>query len=838
MSHLPRHCRFLLVLSAGLALLTLSIVPAPAAEGSGGVARIGQPRPTQSEETARVNPVGAGTGGYFERSSSDIGGPVYEFKDIAGVGSPLVLADDGISGALPLGFSFRFFSESYSQLYVSANGFVTFLPPPHGSTFASQPLPDPVPPNGLIAGWWADLNPAAGGAIHTATVGSAPNRQFIVQYRNVPHLVGGQPVTMQIKLFEGLNTIEVHYQNAPSNGTQHTAGIENAAGTAGLVFTRAAGALATPLAVRYEKAGLSMTVLPAAQQVNVGESAIFQIQASNIGLIPLTNARVAAPQVPNCEVFIGNLAPGQEVNFPCLLPAVTTSFTNQVLLSAGATTGIDPIPDAVFANLGQSNQRCLTDLTGSLSCADVSPHAAASEDVALADVNRDLHLDALFANSETTNSQNRICLGDGQGGFNCTEVGPEENSSFGVDVGDLNRDGFLDAVFANFGQPDRLCLGDGQGAFSCANVSAAANVSTGVALGDMNGDSFLDAIFSVRAQPNQICFGNGAGAFTCGNVSPDTNRSSGVAVGDVNGDSFLDAIFSNDGTDGKNRICLGDGVGGFACSDVSADSFFTSSVALGDVDGDGALDALFGNVDQLNRVCLGNGAGAFTCSDVSADLRRTLDVAVGDLNGDRNLDALFANGLQGVGVPNQLCLGDGAGGFTCAPIAGVSRSSVGVALGDVGGTRRRSEGTVEAFREVQVEVIACPPDDPREPNDSVAQATPLTPGLTAGLQICSDNADYFTIALGPQETLTVDVLFSHAAGDLDVVLLDSAEAVVATSQSTNDNENIEYRSEDGGTFTLQVYGFNNAENGYQLQVTVTPDLLKSWLPLLRRMPAP
>ena len=41
-----------------------------------------------------------------------------------------------------------------------------------------------------------------------------------------------------------------------------------------------------------------------------------------------------------------------------------------------------------------------------------------------------------------------------------------------------------------------------------------------------------------------------------------------------------------------------------------------SALAL---NGDNDLDAVFANFNLRNRVCLGNGAGGFTCSDVSTD---------------------------------------------------------------------------------------------------------------------------------------------------------------------------------------------------------------------------
>lgn len=73
----------------------------------------------------------------------------------------------------------------------------------------------------------------------------------MVEFNDIPHYGGQDPVTFQIKLFETTGVIEVHYLKAPAAlvaGTQrnHTAGLENGDGTTGLLYYFGLDALASP----------------------------------------------------------------------------------------------------------------------------------------------------------------------------------------------------------------------------------------------------------------------------------------------------------------------------------------------------------------------------------------------------------------------------------------------------------------------------------------------------------------------------------------------------------------------------------------------------------------
>lgn len=146
--------------------------------------------------------------------------------------------DDATSAALPIGFTFTFFCNAYTQFVASTNGFISFdLSSPNGCC-AGVTIPTAGTPNDFIALSWNDLNLVGGGAITYTTIGTAPNRQCIITYTNVGHHVAQTALTSgHIILYETTNEIEIHSvrvdadnNSGPSNGTQ---GIENSTGTLG-----------------------------------------------------------------------------------------------------------------------------------------------------------------------------------------------------------------------------------------------------------------------------------------------------------------------------------------------------------------------------------------------------------------------------------------------------------------------------------------------------------------------------------------------------------------------------------------------------------------------------
>jgi len=156
----------------------------------------------------------------------------------SGPGAPahVFLSDDQVSGNLPIGFTFQFFCQPYTDFYISSNGFITFSAGQPNGCCTGQTLPDPNTPNNLIAFGWEDFNPGSGGSITYTTVGTAPNRVLVMKFDQVPHFGGsGGPLTCQVQLYESTNVIEIHTASMQTDGGNHTMGIENLNGNIAVV---------------------------------------------------------------------------------------------------------------------------------------------------------------------------------------------------------------------------------------------------------------------------------------------------------------------------------------------------------------------------------------------------------------------------------------------------------------------------------------------------------------------------------------------------------------------------------------------------------------------------
>ncbi len=217
--------------------------------------------------------------------------------------------DDGAWGAFPIGFSFDFFGNTYTDFYVTSNGLVMF-----GSSstqYINRTIPTGNTPNNYIAPFWDDIVIHSSGDIMYQTIGTAPNRKLVVQFTNMsfwnsPILLG----TFQVILYEGSNNIQTQYRSIVdltsdrASGNSATIGLENVDGTAGVLASfGTAGYIQSEKAILYTPGGGTYTfddnavyegvllqdVIPRASTPNlvspannstVGDTVVFQWDAA------------------------------------------------------------------------------------------------------------------------------------------------------------------------------------------------------------------------------------------------------------------------------------------------------------------------------------------------------------------------------------------------------------------------------------------------------------------------------------------------------------------------------------------------------------------------------
>ncbi len=221
--------------------------------------------------------------------------------------------------------------------------------------------------------------------------------------------------------------------------------------------------------------------------------------------------------------------------------------------------------------------------------------------VALGDLDGDGDQDAIEIGSFRSD---KVWANDGSGVF--SQSGPDLADGAGAKIalGDLDGDGDLDAYVATAGStPDKVWINQGgrqggtPGTFADSGLALGAANTVDVALGDVNGDGKLDVVVANYLAVDTVFLNQTP---TGGNLSLGTDtrqqftatNSRAVALGDLDRDGDLDAVFG--AINGTLRAYLNGGQGVF----VPDLTFGTSgsppiqALALGDLDGDGALDAV------------------------------------------------------------------------------------------------------------------------------------------------------------------------------------------------------------------------------------------------------
>ncbi len=371
--------------------------------------------------------------------------------------------------------------------------------------------------------------------------------------------------------------------------------------------------------------------------------------------------------------------------------------------------------------------------------------AGDSRGVALGDLDRDGDLDAIVAN--TSNSVQEVWLNNGDGTFTSVSFGSGHSTD--VALGDLDGDCDLDAIIANAGgQPQDIWFNNGDGTFSTATFGA--GDSRALAIGDLDGNGALDVIIANYGGAQEIWLNNGDGTFV--SSSNGGGGSTDVALGDLDNDGDLDAILVNDGGDGSQMMNKGDGT----FTNINITAGVRRAVVIADFNGDGNLD--FVTANSSNKTLFrNNGLAVFSTQNFG--LGNCSDVATGDVDGDGDHDLLVTRN----GAAHEILFNNGSGSFSAATFG--SGAARGLALGDLDG-----DGDLDAIlandaaaQDIWINQPAVPTITSLTPNSTTASREALSLDI-GGTDFEQTTASLTTVDINGAPTGALNLAVSGTAG--------------------------------------------------------------------------
>ena len=315
----------------------------------------------------------------------------------------------GFSGAtgvgFPMGFDFVLNGVSYNRIAINNNGWIalgssTLTPSVNtaGSSYTPLSSTSAITPAALaakIAGFGVDLqgqagpagSPADSSTLRVETIGTAPNRICVVQWKNYrPYNATGTNLNFQIRMEEGTNRVVFHY-GTMSAGTGSYSGMvglraEPAATATNYISLTTSTTWASPSisTAASQSMTLSSAVLPASGSsysfsppagtdlqawtilspvapLSAGMSSPVTIRVRNTGANPITSATLTYEMgggAPVTESWTGNITTGQTADHTFSANATIPSSNFSFSAWTGNVNGAGPDANANNDTVRQS----------------------------------------------------------------------------------------------------------------------------------------------------------------------------------------------------------------------------------------------------------------------------------------------------------------------------------------------------------------------------------------------------------------------------------------------------------------------------------------------------
>ncbi|MCK6547496.1 putative Ig domain-containing protein [Myxococcota bacterium] len=155
--------------------------------------------------------------------------------------SPTVVfsSGDDSTSVVTLPFPFRYYDADVTQVAIGTNGAVSFDSGSPSISLSNSALGTTATPNSIVALFWDDQIVNSPATIGYQVDGSAPNRTFTIEYRNVSRFgSSGTAFNVQLRLFEGAAArLQVDYGTISGSATWSASmGMEDQSGARPILF--------------------------------------------------------------------------------------------------------------------------------------------------------------------------------------------------------------------------------------------------------------------------------------------------------------------------------------------------------------------------------------------------------------------------------------------------------------------------------------------------------------------------------------------------------------------------------------------------------------------------
>ncbi len=163
--------------------------------------------------------------------------------------------DDGYA-SVNFGFPFKFYENSYSQLFASTNGLITFGV--ESKAMENYPIPWDSLPNNYIAPLWDDLSlvedvAVPGRGVYWKLLGTSGSYRLIIEwYRVMRHGPSTAELTFEAILYQN-GDIDLLYYTLDGDVTKCTVGIEDSDGLDGLQYVYYSPGLSVGKEIRFDR---------------------------------------------------------------------------------------------------------------------------------------------------------------------------------------------------------------------------------------------------------------------------------------------------------------------------------------------------------------------------------------------------------------------------------------------------------------------------------------------------------------------------------------------------------------------------------------------------------